>query len=313
MPPHGNAVKHVSSRLTRGWSHSQGVEPCPIRPRRRSIPPRLRAPLVVRRATAALRGRIRVPGDKSISHRALMFAGLAVGDTRITGLLEGEDVLRTAAAMRALGAEIVRQADDSWHVTGRGIGRLLEPDDVLDMGNSGTAARLLTGLLASHPDRLGDDRRCEPARPSDAPGHRSARAYGCGVHQSRRGAIAALHRRMRRTAGDLVSPAGGVGAGEVGDPAGGPERFRRDGGRGAGADPRPQREHAAPFRRRGQRRGRWQRPRDPAARPSDAAGPRRGGAVGSVLGGVPDGGGTAGVGLVDRDRGGRGSTRCAPG
>ncbi|WP_419730191.1 3-phosphoshikimate 1-carboxyvinyltransferase [Lichenicola sp.] len=114
-------------------------------------PASLARPLVVRRATAALRGSIRVPGDKSISHRALMFAGLAVGDTRITGLLEGEDVLRTAAAMRALGAEIVRQADDSWHVTGRGIGRLLEPDDVLDMGNSGTAARLLTGLLASHP------------------------------------------------------------------------------------------------------------------------------------------------------------------
>ena len=114
-------------------------------------PASLARPLVVRKAAAPMRGSIRVPGDKSISHRALMFAGIASDETRITGLLEGEDVLRTAAAMRALGAEITRQADDSWHVAGRGIGRLTEPDDVLDMGNSGTAARLLTGLLASHP------------------------------------------------------------------------------------------------------------------------------------------------------------------
>ncbi len=98
----------------------------------------------------ALSGGITVPGDKSISHRALMFAGLAVGRTRITGLLEGEDVLRTAAAMRALGAEISHDAQ-GWQVWGRGVGGLTEPDDVLDMGNSGTAARLLCGLLASHP------------------------------------------------------------------------------------------------------------------------------------------------------------------
>jgi 3-phosphoshikimate 1-carboxyvinyltransferase len=91
-----------------------------------------------------------VPGDKSISHRALMFGALAVGETRITGLLEGEDVLRTAAAMRTLGAHIERSGD-AWLVAGRGIGGLTEPDDVLDMGNSGTAARLLCGVLASHP------------------------------------------------------------------------------------------------------------------------------------------------------------------
>jgi 3-phosphoshikimate 1-carboxyvinyltransferase len=99
----------------------------------------------------ALAGAIRVPGDKSISHRALMFAALAVGETRITGLLEGEDVLRTAAAMRALGAELVQEAPGQWRARGVGIGGLAEPADVLDMGNSGTAARLLTGILASHP------------------------------------------------------------------------------------------------------------------------------------------------------------------
>jgi 3-phosphoshikimate 1-carboxyvinyltransferase len=106
-------------------------------------------PLSARRSTTPLSGSISVPGDKSISHRALMFAGLAVGETVITGLLEGEDVLRTAAAMRALGAEMSREGG-TWRVAGRGIGGLREPDDVLDMGNSGTAARLLCGILATH-------------------------------------------------------------------------------------------------------------------------------------------------------------------
>ena len=107
-------------------------------------------PMTGRRPAAPLTGRIAVPGDKSISHRALMFAALAVGETRIDGLLEGEDVLRTAAAMRALGADVVQDAPGRWRVAGRGIGGLTEPGDVLDMGNSGTAARLLCGILASH-------------------------------------------------------------------------------------------------------------------------------------------------------------------
>ncbi len=99
----------------------------------------------------ALTGSARVPGDKSISHRALMLAALAIGESEIHGLLEGEDVLRTAAAMRALGTEIVRGPDGIWHVWGRGVGGLCEPDGVLDLGNSGTGARLLMGLLAGHP------------------------------------------------------------------------------------------------------------------------------------------------------------------
>jgi 3-phosphoshikimate 1-carboxyvinyltransferase len=108
-------------------------------------------PLTSRRPAASLSGRIAVPGDKSISHRALMFGALAIGETRITGLLTGEDVLRTAAAMRALGAEVTHDPDGTWRVAGRGIGGLTEPADVLDMGNSGTAARLLCGILATHP------------------------------------------------------------------------------------------------------------------------------------------------------------------
>jgi 3-phosphoshikimate 1-carboxyvinyltransferase len=101
--------------------------------------------------SAALTGTVTVPGDKSISHRSLILGSLAIGKTRISGLLEGEDVLRTAAAMRALGADIQKETDGTWSVVGRGTGTLLEPDVVLDMGNSGTAARLLMGLVASCP------------------------------------------------------------------------------------------------------------------------------------------------------------------
>lgn len=99
----------------------------------------------------ALSGTVRVPGDKSISHRALMFGALAVGESRVEGLLEGDDVLRTAAAMRALGAEVERLEDGTWRLYGRGVGGLQEPADVLDLGNSGTGARLMMGLVATHP------------------------------------------------------------------------------------------------------------------------------------------------------------------
>ncbi|MGB3165697.1 MAG: 3-phosphoshikimate 1-carboxyvinyltransferase [Alteraurantiacibacter sp.] len=101
----------------------------------------------------ALTGRIRVPGDKSISHRSLMLGALAVGETRVTGLLEGEDVLATAAAMRAMGATIRREDDGTWHIHGVGVGSLLQPERALEMGNSGTSTRLLMGLIASHPIR----------------------------------------------------------------------------------------------------------------------------------------------------------------
>jgi 3-phosphoshikimate 1-carboxyvinyltransferase len=98
-----------------------------------------------------LKGRIRVPGDKSISHRSLMLSALAVGESCVTGLLEGEDVLATAAAMRAMGAQIERRKSGEWVVHGVGVGSLLQPQAALDMGNSGTSTRLLMGLVASHP------------------------------------------------------------------------------------------------------------------------------------------------------------------
>jgi 3-phosphoshikimate 1-carboxyvinyltransferase len=99
----------------------------------------------------ALAGTARVPGDKSISHRALMVGALAVGETEIHGLLQGEDVLRSAAAMKALGAQVRQDKGGIWRVVGRGIGGLVEPEDLLDLGNAGTGARLLMGVVASHP------------------------------------------------------------------------------------------------------------------------------------------------------------------
>ncbi|MGL4621375.1 3-phosphoshikimate 1-carboxyvinyltransferase [Chroococcidiopsis sp.] len=101
-----------------------------------------------------LRGRIRVPGDKSISHRALMLGALANGETQIQGLLLGEDPRSTASCFRAMGAEISELNTDLVRVKGIGLGQLQEPADVLDAGNSGTTIRLMLGILASHPERF---------------------------------------------------------------------------------------------------------------------------------------------------------------
>src|SRR5487761_1445787 len=93
------------------------------------------------RAGGPLRGKVRVPGDKSISHRALILGALAVGETRISGLLEGEDVLNTAESMRALGARAERQGDFTWSVQGVGVSGFAQPKIPLDFGNSGTGCR----------------------------------------------------------------------------------------------------------------------------------------------------------------------------
>ncbi|MEO3387092.1 3-phosphoshikimate 1-carboxyvinyltransferase [Mesorhizobium sp. CAU 1741] len=100
-------------------------------------------------ASQPLSGRVRVPGDKSISHRSFMFGGLASGQTRITGLLEGEDVLRTGEAMKAMGARIEKHGDE-WVIDGVGNGCLLEPSAPLDFGNAGTGARLTMGLVGTY-------------------------------------------------------------------------------------------------------------------------------------------------------------------
>ncbi len=101
------------------------------------------------RRSGPLRGTAAIPGDKSISHRALILGALTVGETRITGLLEAEDVLNTAQAMRAFGAQVVRGAAGEWMVHGTGVGGWAEPENVLDFGNSGTGSRLVMGAMAT--------------------------------------------------------------------------------------------------------------------------------------------------------------------
>ncbi|MEO5341610.1 MAG: 3-phosphoshikimate 1-carboxyvinyltransferase [Magnetococcus sp. MYC-9] len=103
------------------------------------------------RTGGALRGAVTLPGDKSISHRAIMLGALAEGETTVAHLLEGEDLLRTVAAFRAMGVRIEREPDGLYRIQGVGLDGLAEPEEVLDMGNSGTAMRLLAGVLASQP------------------------------------------------------------------------------------------------------------------------------------------------------------------
>ncbi|MCA0206468.1 MAG: 3-phosphoshikimate 1-carboxyvinyltransferase [Proteobacteria bacterium] len=107
-------------------------------------------PMIARRSPP-LTGEAQIPGDKSISHRALILGALSVGETRITGLLEGQDVLDTAEAMRAFGATVTRLGEGEWTVQGVGVGGFAEPAQVIDCGNSGTGVRLIMGAMATTP------------------------------------------------------------------------------------------------------------------------------------------------------------------
>ncbi|MCB5411944.1 3-phosphoshikimate 1-carboxyvinyltransferase [Pseudogemmobacter faecipullorum] len=109
------------------------------------------AQVMVSAKSGPLSGVAEVPGDKSISHRALIFGAMAIGETKITGLLEGEDVLDTAKAMRAFGATVTRHGEGSWSVNGVGVGGFREPENVIDCGNSGTGVRLIMGCMATTP------------------------------------------------------------------------------------------------------------------------------------------------------------------
>src|SRR6056297_2074490 len=126
------------------------LSPCPMKDEATMSAHGTPVPMTSRRA-APLTGEERVPGDKSISHRALILGALTVGETRITGLLEGQDVLDTAAAMRAFGGEVTRTGEGAWTVHGVGVGGFAEPDRVIDCGNSGTGVRLIMGAMATSP------------------------------------------------------------------------------------------------------------------------------------------------------------------
>src|SRR4051812_3890541 len=145
VPSSGFAIRSRKLSVLRGAGHATARGRCQTsgsHGKRADMDQALR-PLSSRRPAGALEGEITVPGDKSISHRALMFAGLAVGESRIEGLLEGEDVLRTAAAMRALGAEGGRDGPGRWRVAGRGGGGRGGAAGPLGMGHSGAAGRVV--------------------------------------------------------------------------------------------------------------------------------------------------------------------------
>ena len=195
-------------------------------------------PMIARRC-GPLTGSIRVPGDKSISHRALLLAASAVGESRIEGLLEGDDVLATAAAVAALGAAGRPRRRGVWRVHGRGVGGLIEADRVLDMGNSGTGVRLLMGLVASHPFLSffsGDASlsRRPMMRVTDPLSRMGAIDLG-----ARRRPAAVGGARRRCAAADRVRAAGGLGAGQVGRAARRAEHAGTDHRDRTAADPRP--------------------------------------------------------------------------
>jgi len=134
-------------------------------------------------ASGPLSGTVTIPGDKSVSHRSLILGALAVGETRVTGLLEGQDVLDTAKAMQAFGAEVIRHGEGAWSIHGVGVGGFREPEQVIDCGNSGTGVRLIMGAMATSPlsaTFTGDaSLRSRPmARVTDPLALFGARAYG---------------------------------------------------------------------------------------------------------------------------------------
>jgi len=145
--------------------------------------PAAASPLTARR-NGALKGALRVPGDKSISHRALILGALAVGRTRIAGLLEGEDVINTSKAMAALGARVARVGEGAWEIDGVGVGGFRNPDATLDFGNSGTGCRLVMGAVAGCPVTATFDgdaslRKRPMARILDPVAQIGARAVAC--------------------------------------------------------------------------------------------------------------------------------------
>ncbi len=252
-----------------------------------------------------LKGRVRVPGDKSISHRALILGAMAVGETRISGLLEGEDVINTGKVVAALGASVERSGNGEWRVHGVGVGGFAEPNSVLDFGNSGTGFRLMLGAVAGCPVTATFDGdaslRRRPMRRVLEPLERiGARTLVAGEGRAADDAC-----RRPRPDTDRVRAAGGLGAAEIGGAARRPcgaGRDRRDRARG---DARSHRENARPFRRgaarRAQRRA-W--PPHHAHGPAGTGAAAGRGAGRSVVGGVSAGRGPdrAGLGRDPRRR-----------
>ena len=200
-------------------------------------------------ATARCAGTVRVPGDKSISIRALILGALAVGETRVDGMLEGEDVLNTAKALRALGARIERTGERQWSIHGVGVGGFAEPANALDFGNSGTGCRLALGAVAGCPITATFDGdaslRSRPMRRVLDPLER----IGARTLASADGRLPLTLAGARDPMPIVFEPPVAVGAIEVGDAVGRPCGAGRNRGDRSRADARSHREDAHPFRR----------------------------------------------------------------
>ena len=232
----------------------------------------------------ALKGDVRIPGDKSISHRALMLGGLAAGETRITGLLECEDVLATGRAMQAMGAALRKQGD-TWIINGVGNGCLLAPETALDFGNAGTGCRLTMGLVGPYDFEttfIGD------ASLSGRPMGRvlePLRLTGVQVRGGGRREAAGHPARSAHARTDQLPGADGLGAGQVRRADGRAQHSRHHQRHRAGDDPRSHREDAEGFRRSAGGGNRCRRrPDHPARRPRPACRPDHQRARRSVLG-----------------------------
>ena len=201
-----------------------------------------------------LRGRVRVPGDKSISHRALILGALAVGPTRISQLLEGEDVINTGKAMHAMGARVEREGVGQWRIDGVGVGGFAQPHEPLDFGNSATGCRLVMGAAASCPISVTFDgdaslRKRPMQRVIDPLTRMGAQALASAPG----GRLPVTLRGRARSNSDCVRAAGGFCAAQISGPARGTGRARRNNGVRKGGDARSHRTHAEPLRRRSRR------------------------------------------------------------
>ena len=197
-----------------------------------------------------LQGQAAIPGDKSCSHRALILGALAEGETRISGLLEAEDVLATARALETFGAGVERQDDGEWRVRGA---EWRSPAEPIDCGNSGTAARLLMGAASGFDLTATFSGDASLSSAADGAGDGAAGAHGRPVRGRR---LFADHAARRPAGRRGLGQRAGLGAGEIRDPARRPPGARVDRGARAGAEPRSYGNHAARVRLRGFG-GRW--------------------------------------------------------
>ena len=271
------------------------------------------SPLSAKRARP-LKGRVRPPGDKSISHRAFLFGLLTCGETKVEGLLEGDDVLGTGKACRALGAEIERLAPGQWRIRGPGLGALLAPREPLDFGNAGTGCRLMMGVVGGHGITATFDgdaslrkrpmrRILDPLRLIGAQVLSEAEGGRCPIVLKGARDPAPIQYRTPVASAQIKSAVLLAGLNARGLTTVIEDRSL----------PRPYREDARSFRRGGGCRGGGRGAADHARRPTGVASCDRRRSCRSLVGGVPDRGRSDRSGFGHRGRGHDDESAAGPG